>query len=161
MNRHQIYLHKKRIDTLFDLYSKLPDDDLLKSNWCKFMIIQICGFLESTLKSLLKDYATDSASPKVARYVETSLSDFRNPKVEKIFSLLSKFSVDWENDIRIQMTPEMNDSISSIVSLRHRVAHGGDIGATFTTVKGWYANTLGFLKIIDVQFGNQKNGDIF
>jgi hypothetical protein len=125
------------------------------------MIVQICGFLESTLKSLFRDYVISTASPKVARYVEKTLSEFMNPKVEKIFSLIGKFDSDWESEIRMATTDQMNDSISSIVSLRHQVAHGEDIGATFTVVQGWYKNILGFLKIVDTQLGTNRNGDIF
>lgn len=161
MNKATIYRHKQRIDTLFTLYSKLPDDDLLKSNWCKFMIVQISGFLEMTIKSLLRDYVSISSPPRISKYIEKSLSGFINPKVEKIFLLIGQFDSDWEREIRLKITEEMQDSISSVVSQRHLIAHGSDTGATFIVVKDWYKNILGFLKIIEAQLNNERNDSVF
>ncbi|MBD1930582.1 MULTISPECIES: HEPN domain-containing protein [Cyanophyceae] len=151
MKNIEVKRERQRIDDLFTKISSLPDDIELKSHWARYLCIRVSGFLENSVRAIYSQYAKKKAVPYVANFVERKLEDFQNPKMEKILQLTGLFSPEWESELRKVTEGELKDAVDSIVSNRHNIAHGRDVGITYVRVKEYYNKALKVIDLIENQ----------
>jgi hypothetical protein len=138
---------------LFEKVSSLNSDPEMQSHWAKYLCVRVSGFLEVAVSTIYKKYAKNKASPFVVNYVERQLSSFQNPKMEKILNITRSFNPKWAEDIELELSKntEIKDSIDSIVEVRNKIAHGENIGITYSKMKGYYKNALKLVNLLEEQ----------
>ncbi|MEB3884543.1 HEPN domain-containing protein [Lyngbya sp. CCY1209] len=156
MKNIEVVRYKQQLDDLFDKISKLPEDAEMQSHWARYLCIQVSGFLEVSVRSIYSKYAQSQASPFVANYVEKQLSGFQNPKMEKILDIAKSFNPKWSERLSQVVQGEIKESIDSIVANRNNIAHGRNVGITYTRIKGYYQNAVKLIDLLEKQCEGQS-----
>ena len=116
----------------------LPDDEVIQSHWAKYLSIITAGYLEHSLRIILATYADRCANVKVASFVKSNLSSFKNPSTGNINKLIGAFDKSWVIKLEIYWDDERKDAIASIMNIRHHVAHGRHMGTTIGQMTTYY-----------------------
>lgn len=153
MNSH-ILSHRQRIDTLFSKVASIsnPAD---QSEWSKYLCVLVSGFIEESLRVLLEEYTRTHSAPNIQNFVEKQIGNITNCKTSRILEVLSKFSQDWANNfsnqiqVRSSITDEIKNSIDSVIANRHDIAHGRNVGITYTRMSTYYKNIKKAVDILD------------
>jgi hypothetical protein len=153
MSDKEILRYKRQLDDLFDKVSNLDSDPEMQSHWAKYLCIRVSGFLEVAVSTIYKKYAKDKAAPFVVNYVEKQLSSFQNPKMEKILNITKSFNPKWAEELELELrnNSEIKDSIDSIVDVRNKIAHGENVGITYTRIKRYYEIALELVEFLEKQ----------
>jgi hypothetical protein len=131
-------------------------DNEIKSCLAKYLCIVVSGFIETSIQDIYSDYTQKRAQTNVISYVSKKLAGFKNPKIGKILTLSGGFCKGWASELEVLIkNEEIGDSINSLVDNRNHIAHGIDIGITYSGIKGYYSNSIKLLKIIDKQCSKQ------
>ncbi|MEM8639476.1 MAG: HEPN domain-containing protein [Cyanobacteria bacterium P01_G01_bin.54] len=147
----QFNRRKKKLDNLIKEVESL-DKENLKNELSRYICIRISGLIEQTVRGFYEEYAASKSSPNVSRYVSRKMKSFQNPDIKKVIDLARDFSEDWEAEIS-DLDDEIKDAVTSIVTVRHSVAHGGEQGMTLSKAKDYYRRVLKFLDVIQQQCG--------
>ena len=139
MTRETTHQISSRLDFVFDMASGISDDEV-KAHFARYLCVLTSGFLERSVKIIIINYVTDKSAPVIQNYLNYSLKKVRNLKTNNILNLLCSFSIDWKNELEVSLTDEEKDSIDSIVSNRHNIAHGYNVGVSFGQISVWYKN---------------------
>lgn len=145
--------HQDRLDSLYSMVRNFSDPKE-QMEWSKYLCVLTAGFIEESLRFLLLDYSKNNASPKIQRFLEKEISFITNCKTEKILDVLNKFDENWstsfknEIDSKSVIDKEIKDSIDSIVSNRHRIAHGKSVGMTYATISKYYIHCKTAIRIL-------------
>ncbi len=152
MRNPDVYSYKQRLDVLFALVQELPEDPPeVRSHWARYLCVITSGFLETSVRALYLEYARRKAHANVANFVDSELSGFQNPKMDKILDLARRFSPEWEADLRAETDGERKDAVDSIVSNRHNIAHGRNVGITYASIRQYYERALDVVDLIEKQ----------
>lgn len=151
MKNREAFRYKQQLDTLFEKIADVGDDLEMQSHWSKYLCIRVSGFLEVSIRSIYTDYCKDKSAPFVANYIEKKLASFQNPTMQKISDLTRAFSPQWANALDKFAEGEIKDSIVSIVAIRNKIAHGDNVGITFTKIKQYYKNTILLIEFLEKQ----------
>ena len=149
-----ILSHRQRIDTLFSKVSSItnPAD---QGEWSKYLCILVSGYIEESLRVLLETYSVSHSSLNIQNFVSKEIKGITNCKTNKIIDILSKFNSSWGSDFaneiaaRSLITNEIKDSIDSIVTNRHLVAHGKSTGIRYSTVLNYYNNVKKAVEVLE------------
>ncbi len=118
-----------RIENLLDRAdAAVLVDGELASSLARFACVLTSGYLEESVRTLVGGWCGDKALPHVHAYVGRQLDWFSNPKLGKLLELLSHFSATWRDEFEAVLTDEEKDAINSVVSNRHQIAHGRNVG---------------------------------
>jgi len=134
--------YQKRLDHLFEKISAFPDDIELQSHWARYLCILVSGFLETSVKAIYSQYASEKAAPNVANYVTRRLERFTNPNMEDILILTGMFNEEWRKQLESTTEGELRDAVDSIVANRNQIAHGANVGISFVTIKNYYKSVV-------------------
>lgn len=153
MSNKEILRYQRQLDDLFGKISSLDSDPEMQSHWAKYLCVRVSGFLEVAVSTIYKKYAKDKASPFVVNYVEKQLSGFQNPKMEKILNITKSFNPKWAEELELELrnNSEIKDSIDSIVDVRNKIAHGENVGITYSKMESYYKNALKLVKLLEEQ----------
>jgi ADP-dependent phosphofructokinase/glucokinase len=100
----------------------------------------VSGFIEESLKVLLEEYCRGKASPNIQQFVTGKIGHITNCKTNKIKNILGEFSSTWETEFTNKIVDEIKNSIDSVVTNRHSIAHGKSVTMTYINIKDWYNN---------------------
>jgi hypothetical protein len=142
---------------LDNLYSKVaaipaPQDQV---EWSKYLCVLTAGFIEESLRVLILDFSRNNASLEIQKFVEREISYVTNCKTERILEVLNKFNSNWGSTFETEIKDnspidkEIKDSIDSIVSNRHLIAHGKSVGVSYSTVKKYYGYCTKAIEILE------------
>jgi hypothetical protein len=81
---------------------------------------------------------------------------FTNAKTNKILDLVAEFGNDFREELAKVLTDELKDSVDSVVSNRHLIAHGQDVGIGIATIKKYYSSVVTAVEELEKQFANQR-----
>ena len=141
---------KQHLDTLFLRGRSLASDPELQSHWARYLCVLVSGYLEIAVRSLLSEYARNTAGPITANYVQRTLEhSLQNPKMEKILEVVRTFSPEWEATLRKDAEGRPKDGVDSIVANRNLIAHGRSVGISLGQVQGYYLDALRVLALLD------------
>jgi hypothetical protein len=151
MTNREVVRAQQRLDHLFGQTRLVSDDIEIQSHWARYLCVVVSGFLESSVRSLYASYGRRRSSPQIAKFVDSQLKFFQNPKTEKILELAHSFDAAWEAELRLAAEGEPKDAIDSIVANRNNIAHGESVGITFARIRRYYESSLPLLELIDQQ----------
>jgi len=154
MNR-RILSHRQRLDNLFTKISSILDP-ADQSEWSKYLCVLVSGFIEESLRVLLEEYTSDRAAPNIQKFVENQIGNITNCSTGKIQNVLNKFSQDWSKEFISQIqtkssiASEIKDSIDSVITNRHNIAHGKNVDITYAKILTYYNNIKKAVEILEV-----------
>ena len=129
--------YKQHLDHLLLEAAKVSDDEM-KSHLAKYICVLVSGYVESSIRCIIIDYATNKAHPYITTFVSNNAQSITNLKHEKIGQLLKLFSEKWYRQFSALISEEEKDAFDSIVANRHLIAHGRSVGMSFVRVKKFY-----------------------
>lgn len=112
----------------------------------------VSGFIEASVRTLLADYVSSRSSPEVANFAGERLRAFSNAKLEEILDLVADFGNEFRARIELAVEGEMKDAVDSVVSNRHLIAHGQDVGIGFGTIKKYYERVVKAIETLEKEF---------
>lgn len=149
-----ILSHRQRLDALFKKISSITDI-ADQSEWSKYLCVLVSGFLEESLRVLLEEYTITNSSTNIQNFVEVQISSITNCKTSKIMDILSKFSTVWKDEFineiqnKSRINDEIKNSIDSVITNRHQIAHGKNVGLRYSTVANYYENVKKAVEILE------------
>jgi hypothetical protein len=149
-----VLAHRQRLDALFSRVSSFssPAD---QSEWSRYLCVLVSGFVEESLRVLLEEYSKNHASQIIQSFVSSELKEITNCKAGKITSILRKFDPAWEtnflNEIQTnsRVVDEIKNSIDSVITNRHLIAHGKSVGINYSTISNYYSNVKRAVAILE------------
>ena len=144
-----IVQEKQKLDSLIAIVAQVANDEM-KAHWARYLCVLISGFIENSLKLLLREHALRRAQQDVASFVNNKLSRISNMNEQKIKELLGEFSDKWREDFEQNITEEQKSSIDSIIANRHNIVHGRQVGLSFVSVKRYYDNVIKALDFVEI-----------
>lgn len=146
---------RSKINHLYDLIGNFDDDEEIRAHLVRYLCIISNGHIEESLRIIYGQYTESKSSHQnIINYVSRDLGDFRNPNVEKILALASRFSPNWRKELERFLTDEMKESLNSIVNIKNALAHGRTTGISYITLKRYWDNVIKILDFIDSQCKN-------
>ena len=149
-----ILSHRQRIDNLFKKVASIsnPSD---QSEWSKYLCVLVSGFIEESLRVMLEEYTKTHSATNIQNFVENQIVSITNCKTSRILEILRKFSQGWADDFSNQIQTqslkpdEIKNSIDSVISNRHNIAHGRNGGITYATISNYYNSIKKAVEILD------------
>ena len=151
MKNRETVQAKDRLDYLFSRVNEFSEDLELQSHWARYLCVRVSGFIETSIRSILNEYAKKTSAPSVANYVENRLNSFQSPNMERILQLLGAFNSTWQDELESLTEGEPKDAIDGIKANRDLIAHGENVGITYTTIQRYYQNALMVVELIENQ----------
>ena len=151
MKNRETVQAKDRLDDLFSRVNEFSGDLELQSHWTRYLCVRVSGFIETSIRSILSEYARKMSAPSVANYVENRLRSFQSPNMERILQLLQAFDSTWADELKSSTDGELKDAIDGIKVNRDLIAHGENVGITYTTISRYYQNALMVVERIEDQ----------
>ena len=146
--RREIHRRRTRLDQTFARMPPPTAEAEFQSDFARYLIVLIAGFLENAIEAVLLDLAQRRSSPEIAQYVGRQLGLWTNPNCDKICFLLGSFSSDWREKLEAFLIDEKRDGINGLIALRHKVAHGDYVGTTLHQAKNYYKIILSVVEYI-------------
>lgn len=149
-----ILSHRQRIDNLFKKVASISDPSD-QSEWSKYLCVLVSGFIEESLRVMLEEYTSKHSAPNIQNFVEKQIESITNCKTSRILEVLRKFSQSWADDfsnqiqVRSSKPDEIKESIDSVISNRHAIAHGRNVGITYTRMSNYYNSIKIAVEILD------------
>lgn len=143
---------ENRLDNLFDASKNLPDEELIRSHWARYLCILSYGYVETSVRSLLLEYTKKRSNQEVTNFVEKKLDQFRNATFKNIKEIVGLFNQDWEEKLENDIDQEIKDAIYSLANNRHQIAHGKNTGTTLAYVKEWFKKSKKFISYLENLF---------
>ena len=72
--------------------------------------------------------------------------------MEKILDLVGEFDLDLRHELEKATEGELKDAVDSVVSNRHQIAHGQDVGINFSTIRQYWEKVIRVIEQIEKQF---------
>ncbi len=138
---------KQRLDATFE---RIRSEDIesieLQADFAKYLCVLISGYLERSIIEIVQEHARQNGSLTLARFVEAKTKRFTNARPQKIKELLDSFDQEWGREIEGFLNAGMGESVSTIISNRHQIAHGFSSDITISQVQNHYKDIQ---KIVD------------
>lgn len=126
----------------------------LQSHWGRYLCIMAAGFLENAIGEVYSAFAYQAASKPVAEYVSSVTRSIQNPKAERFLRTAKAFKPEWEKELEKFINENgRKDAIDSIMSNRHRIAHGLPAEITVVRVNQYLEKSIEVLEFIENQCG--------
>jgi len=148
MSKRHIISYKNHLDSLFEDVKKISDPKM-ESEWAKYLCILVCGYLEQSISAIFCNYAQKKSCPNIANFIERQLEKARNPKMQQVIDLITKFNDKWGKEITEKTIDKYKDVVDGVVTNRNKIAHGIDVNISYSQIKNYYNDILITIKIID------------
>jgi len=128
--------------------------DLL-AEWARYLCVRISGAIEVCVREILAEYADVRGGPQLRNFVQSRLSRSGGLKTSELLALCGLFDPAWEASIEktLDAKTQLRDAVNSIVSNRHIIAHGGDVGVSFVNVQAWSPRVFDVIELVAAECG--------
>ena len=123
------------------------------SRLAQLITVWASGYLESACREVVLAYTTKRADESVVNYVSHTLDRFANPSMDKIVRLLGAVDQDATDELKDFADGSVEASVDSIVSNRHRIAHGRSTQITMVQIRMYYSDARGLARKMRELFG--------
>jgi hypothetical protein len=144
--RAEVQRLSQRLDATFARVKGIESDAELQSDFARYLVILVSGFLETAVSELLLAHARQTGAPSFQRFVESRTRHFANANCQRLQALLGSFDPDWRVSLDRFLSDELRDAVDSVVNLRNTIAHGGSVGITYQRISDYYKRIK---KVID------------
>jgi hypothetical protein len=155
MNNPVVKRRQQKLDRLFAQVAAFvgpagkPDIEM-QAQWARHLCVLTSGFIETSVRQIFEDYAKSKTyDARLFSYVSEQLARFQNPRMDAICQLCGTFSADWRAAIEAATAGELRESVNSIVSNRHLIAHGEDSGISYVQMKTYYERAVKMLELLE------------
>lgn len=155
MKNQEMSRQLQRLESLFKRAGEASNGDLdLQSHWARYLCVLVSGFVENGVKEIYSEFVSRGASKPVADYAISYLATIQNPKAEKILAITGSFKKEWRDELAKYLEEDgRKDAVDSIMTNRHQIAHGKDVGITLARVQGFFKKIADILAFIEQQCG--------
>lgn len=143
-----VHQHKQALDALFEKIDAV-DDLELQGQWARYLCVRTSGFIEEAVRIILSEYADKRAGDAVARYVAARLDRFTTANKNNIGEELTRFNPEWATRFNTHVVDNLQGSLNSVISNRHRIAHGRDVGLSYARMKDYYEDVVEVVALLD------------
>lgn len=133
----ELYQFKSKIDYVFTFVNLIVDEELM-SHYSKYLCVLVSGYIENTLKTILKNYIDKCSAPKISNYINKCFKNITNLKDAKLQEILGAFSNEWKNLYINTITDKQKDALDSVVANRNLIVHGKSVGITYIRIFEYY-----------------------
>ena len=127
------------VESAFKLARKSPAESDERGHWVRYLCVLIAATLQSAIQSILKEHVRTTGIPvSVRRFVWKQLDRTRNPSRDEIIRIHNQFDGQWGDSIKKFIVDEKAAAITSVVSNRNTVSHGGTCTATIGDLTDWF-----------------------
>lgn len=137
MARNNLHEVTARLDRVFEASDDVEDEEI-KSHLARYLCVLTSGYLEESLKILVRNYVVSKAAPVVANHIDSTIKNVTNLNSEKMGQFLNSFSSRWKDAFDKCLLDKEKDAIDSVVANRHQIAHGGNVGVSYVSIKEWH-----------------------
>ena len=126
----------------------------LQGHWGKYLCVLVYGLLENSIKEIYGDFANNSSSPQVAKYVRARLNRIRNANSQQFIQTANDFSEEWGRSLTEYLdcdSGQRKNAINSIVKQRNQIAHGQNTTISVARVKGYLEKSVEVIDFIESQ----------
>ena len=136
-----------------DLLAVNVTDPQIELHWGQYMCIMVAGFLESSLQTVYRNYASQASDRNVARYVSGQLrSRVRNPDAGRFIETAGAFNPDWGKDLSAFINRNgRKDAIDKMQRNRNQSAHGNQSAITLDEVRADLPKCVEVVEFIESQ----------
>ncbi|MGH2613411.1 MAG: HEPN domain-containing protein [Rhabdochlamydiaceae bacterium] len=152
MKNSEITRRIQKLNSLFESVALFTENLEMHAEWAKYLCVLVSGLLETSIGLIFLNYAESKSHENITSFIESNLSKFQNAKTGKIVELIGSFNQTWKTEferIVVIDSDELKESIDSIVTNRHQIAHGKDVTITFISVRNHYKNILRVLDLLE------------
>ena len=142
-----------RIENILARAREAGLDDELRSALSRFACVLASGYVEEAVRTIVGAWCNAKAHPYIQAFVGRKLDRFLNPKVGKIQELLGEFGQGWAERFSAELSDEERDAINSIVSNRHLIAHGRNVGISPVQVQAYFGACMQAVRKLDAIVG--------
>lgn len=136
------YKIRQYIETLNNQFKivKNVSDEEQKSMLTKYLCVRVAGLLEAFIKAQISEYTNGRVPKEIERYISSKFKDITNLKCKKLREVLDSFSNDWavEFDAYTANHEQQKNSLDSIITNRHNIAHGQVGNLSFLNMQQYY-----------------------
>lgn len=153
MLNFELVRQKQRLDQLFARVSSFGAGDIeLLSHWAKYLCVLCSGFLENAIGEIYIRFTVGKAADEVVNYTSSTLLKIMNPKVDRFVSTARAFNVVWGAELEMFIQENgRKEAINSIMTNRHKIAHGEDSDITIARLSDWFGKSIEVVEFIEQQ----------
>jgi hypothetical protein len=141
----EIAAYENRLQALFGKAQQFSDLEL-QAHWARYLCVLVSGYLEISVRYVVREYARTRAHENVNNYVSDSIEWFQNPKAEQILQLVGRFNSQWRVSLEAAIDGQLKDAVDSIVNNRHQISHGGQVGITLPRMSQYFRDAQAVVK---------------
>ena len=126
----------------------------LQGHWGRYLCVVVAGFVENGLQTIYREYATNSASVPVARYVSRRLESIYNPNAQRFIEVAGLFNTTWREELEKYLSDDdgsRREALDSIMNNRNQIAHGKNTGISVHMVREYFNRCVDVLEFIEGQ----------
>jgi hypothetical protein len=156
MRNRELRSQIQSLSSLLDKVDQAFNDDLeLQSHWAKYICILSAGLLENAIYEIYREYSVKTSGRPVANFATKTLAKIQNPNTNKILDTARSFDSSWADELELYLNEEgRKEAINSIITNRHKIAHGKSSDITLARIKGYLKKSIQVLEFIENQVGN-------
>ena len=134
------YGDRQRIETeIVSLFEQARNShEELQASLARYACVVASSYLEAAFRELVISHTRSRASESLRRYVDSTLTRFRDPNMEKILQLVGRFNLEYRRSLEVQTAGRLKDSVNSISANRNNIAHGRRSGISLGQIQTYY-----------------------
>lgn len=119
---------KLHLDNAFRRYDRIDALDFeLRADFTQFLCVRVSGYFEVAVKRVFAEHVrTQVPYAPINRYLAVSLKRLNTVDAGQLYTVAEAFDAEWKKSIKEYVRGGRAAAIDSVVSQRHRIAHGED-----------------------------------
>ncbi len=106
--------------------------------------------MENSLTEVFRELVVNSSSRPVANYATNTLSKIQNTNAEKYLNVTRAFNPVWADELESFLGEEgRKEAINSIVTNRHKIAHGKSSDISLVRVKDYLRKSIQVVEFLE------------
>ena len=155
MRNRELASQLDSLKSLLDRTDSATGGDIeLIGHWGRYLCVLTAGFLENAIVGVYRDYVASAASPQVASFATKRLERITNPKSRRFIDTARSFNKAWADDLKSFLDEDgqrRRNSIDSIMSNRHQIAHGENGRISVGRVREYLPGCVEVIEFIEDQ----------
>jgi RiboL-PSP-HEPN len=152
MKNGEISRQVQSLKALMQKATASTKDVELLSHWARYFCVRTAGIVENGIAEIYSEFVVRTSSRQAGNYATSRLKSIQNPNAEKITIIARSFDAHWAAALGKYLEDDgRKDAIDSIMSTRHQIAHGKDVGITIVRITEYFNKAIEVLEFIESQ----------